>query len=127
MRNFFGNGTTKVMGKSVILGILIFSFFALIYSTLLSYTNINDQNIKNMTQMIVLLSIVGSSIYGSAVTKKKGWLFGVLIGLIFFALTYLMSAIGGGSQEMGIEQLMKLGFYAVVGIIGGMIGVNISK
>ena len=58
--------------------------------------------------------------------KKKGFLYGSLVGIIYIATIYLLSAITGSGFSFSIYTGIMIGASIIAGMLGGMIGVNID-
>lgn len=115
-----------VLLKGLVLGMLISFILIVLYSILLSYTSMSDSSMGMVTQIIMILSITISSIYCAKTIKNKGWLFGLLIGILYIILLIPISSVFG--QISGFDKLflIKLALGSIVGVIGGIIGVNIA-
>jgi putative membrane protein (TIGR04086 family) len=110
------------------LGICFAASFILImlYALILSFTSMSDSTMKMTIQIIMIVSITVSSIYGGRKVSRKGWLFGIVLGLVF---TFLLVPLGMGfGQELSLDRflLAKVLMGGAVGLIGGVIGVNLS-
>ena len=120
-------GALKTVLKAVILGLILFIVCALIYSALLAFTNMSDKLVPRITQFLVMFSIVIASIYASASMKRKGWLIGIVIAAVFFLLSILVGVVSGAEISFGAPMAIKVLYYMICGIIGGMIGVNLGR
>jgi len=98
----------------------------LLYALILSFTSMSDSSMNLAIQVIMIVSIVVSSIYGGKRICRKGWLFGLTLGLIF---TLLLVPLGiGFGQSFSCDKYFaaRMLFGSVVGLIGGIIGVNLN-
>lgn len=110
------------------LGICFAASFILImlYALILSFTSMSDSSMKMTIQIIMIVSIATSSIYGGKKIGRKGWLFGIVLGLIF---TLLLVPLGMGfGQSLNLDKyfMAKIIMGSAVGLIGGIIGVNLN-
>lgn len=110
------------------LGICFGASFILImlYALILSFTSMSDSSMNMTIQVIMIVSITVSSIYGGKKILKKGWLFGIVLGLAF---TLLLIPLGiGFGQSLSLDRYFaaKLLMGGTVGLIGGVIGVNLN-
>ncbi len=112
---------TKFMIFSILLGILI----TCLIGVLLAYTNIND----NMMGTLIFVGAAISTFLGSILLnrkiKKRGYLYGLIFGLIFFILIYTFSSLAASSLVFNATVLVYTITSALMGAIGGIIGVNI--
>ena len=98
----------------------------ILYAMILSFTSMSDSSMKTSIQVIMIVSIVISSIYGGKKISSKGWLFGTVLGLVF---TILLVPLGMGfGQDLSLDKyfMAKIVMGCAVGLIGGIIGVNLN-
>ena len=111
--------------KGSVFSILITLILLLIYAILLTSTNIPES-----TMSVVVITITGISILiGSSISsfkiKKRGIVNGGLVGLIYIITIYLISSIALMGFSMNITSIIMLIVAIVIGMIGGIIGVNL--
>jgi putative membrane protein (TIGR04086 family) len=110
------------------LGVCFAISFVLIilYALILSFTSMSDSSMNMTIQIIMILSVTISSIYGGKKISRKGWLFGIVLGLVF---TLLLVPLGiGFGQSFSLDKyfMAKVLMSSAVGLIGGIIGVNLN-
>ena len=115
-----------VMMKSLVVCFAISIVLIIAYSLLLSFTAMSDASMSMITQIIVILSIAISSAYGTKKIRRKGWIFGSLIGLIFTVVLIPLSMVFGQPFVFDKFLIAKLLMGGAVGAIGGIIGVNLN-
>lgn len=111
--------------KGSAFSILITLILLFIYAILLTSTNIPES-----TMSVVVITITGISILiGSSISsfkiKKRGIVNGGLVGLIYIITIYLISSIALIGFSMNITSIIMLIVAIVIGMIGGIIGVNL--
>lgn len=111
--------------KGSAFSILITLILLFIYAILLTSTNISES-----TMSVVVITITGISILiGSSISsfkiKKRGIVNGGLVGLIYIITIYLISSIALMGFSMNITSIIMLIVAIVIGMIGGIIGVNL--
>ena len=111
--------------KGSVFSILITLILLFIYAILLTSTNIPES-----TMSVVVITITGISILiGSSISsfkiKKRGIVNGGLVGLIYIITIYLISSIALIGFSMNITSIIMLTVAIVIGMIGGIIGVNL--
>lgn len=115
-----------VMIKALIMALLLSLILVIAYALLLSFTALSDATMSIATQSITIISIVFSSIYAGKKIGNKGWIYGLILGLAFiFILTPINILLG---QTINIDKLFaaKTLMGSTVGLIGGIIGVNLK-
>ncbi|MDF2839730.1 MAG: family rane protein [Clostridia bacterium] len=120
------SNTYMVMLKSLLVCLIISFVMILLYALILSFTSISDATMSKVTQTILIISIAIASAYGGKKTRHRGWLFGAILGLIFTILLVPFGMALGQVFTMDIYLIAKLLVAAVVGAIGGIIGVNLN-
>ena len=111
--------------KGSVFSILITLILLFIYAILLTSTNIPES-----TMSVVVITITGISILiGSSISsfkiKKRGIVNGGLVGLIYIITIYLISSIALMGFSMNITSIIMLTVAIVIGMRGGIIGVNL--
>lgn len=96
----------------------------LIYSCLLTYTNINENTMPIIIIITSALSILVGSFISSLHIKKNGLTNGALVGLVYILAIYLISSIISGNFGFTISSAIMVICSVVAGAIGGIIGVN---
>lgn len=110
------------------LGICFAISFVLIilYALILSFTSMSDSSMNMTIQIIMIISITFSSIYGGKKILRKGWLFGIVLGLSFTLLLVPLSISFSQSFSLDRYFAAKALMGSAVGLIGGIIGVNLN-
>ncbi|MBE5742798.1 MAG: TIGR04086 family membrane protein [Clostridiales bacterium] len=110
--------------RGVVTAILITLISVLLFSLVLSLTNLNENVIKPVNQFIKLLSVFFGCFI--SVRGEKGFIKGGLIGLISSILTVLLfSLLSGGINWFGVIIDIVCAF--LMGAISGAISVNVRR
>lgn len=107
-------------------GIAILSTLILliIYSAILTYTNINESTMKITIIAITAISILIGSFISSSNIKKNGLTNGALVGLIYIVTIYLLSSIVSQNFMLSVTSVVMIIASILAGAIGGIIAVN---
>lgn len=110
------------------LGICFAISFVLIilYALILSFTSVSDSTMNLTIQVIMILSITIASIFEGKKIARRGWLFGMALGLAFVLLLTPLSMAFGLGFSFDKYFVAKVLMGAIVGLIGGIIGVNLN-
>lgn len=92
MENSNTSSITNIL-KGVGISIVITLIFLLIFSIILSYTNISEDTIAPVIIVLTSISILIGSSIGSLKIKKNGILNGAIIGGLYFIIIYLISSL----------------------------------
>jgi len=106
----------------------IFTFISfLIFSILLSFTNISDSTIPNIILIISILGILIGSATCTHYAHSQGLLWGAIVGLLYSFLLYLLSSLllVGFASNMSTVYLILCSI--LFGSIGGVVGINLKS
>lgn len=110
----------KGVGISLITTVILL----IIFSIVLTYTNIQESTINPVIMIITAISILIGSSLGNIKIKKNGLINGGIIGGIYILTIYLISSILNWKFSLNINSLIMIIVAIVFGILGGIIGVN---
>ena len=114
----------KALGKGLLISFIMTILILLIFSIILSFTNISEKTIVPVIIISTAISIlIGSSISNIRI-KKNGILNGALIGGGYILILYLLSSILNARFNLNIQSIIMISVGVVFGILGGIIGVN---
>ena len=106
--------------KAIFASICLSLILILIFAFILKYVSLSDNTIKLINQAIKILSIL----YGFIVLRKKDkhslFFKGILIGIVYGALSYLLFSLLSGSFALEITTLNDIVFNGVIGAIIGL-------
>ena len=115
--------------KMVVSGILkgmIFSLIAvLVFSFIVQLFSLGDNVIHVVDKFIKSLAVFIGCFF--SLKGRGGWLKGLLTGLFVFVLTYLIFGLIAGAKVFTWNFLIDAAFGAVIGLISGIIAVNVRK
>ena len=114
----------KMTGRGVSLAIIVCLAAVLIFALVIQFTGLPESIIMPVNQFIKVLAIFIGCFF--SLRGSKGWLKGGLVGLIAGGLTFLLFALLGGFPS-GLRILWDLLFCVGVGILSGIISVNLKK
>lgn len=114
----------KALGKGMLISFIMTILILLIFSIILTFTNISEKTIVPVIIISTAISIlIGSSISNIRI-KKNGILNGALIGGGYILILYLLSSILNARFNLNIQSIIMISVGVVFGILGGIIGVN---
>ena len=106
---------------------IVFSIVLLtIYALLLANTDISENTIMPVVLIITGISILIGGTISSRKIKKNGLIYGGIVGLLYVITLYLASSITIVGFSLSMNSLLMLIVGTITGIIGGIIGVNLS-
>ena len=121
------NKVIKNVIKGTIISIVTTLLLFLVFALLLTYTNISETTIFPVIVVITGISILLGSSLGNIKIRKNGLLNGGLIGLIYMLVLYFISSCFLGDFSLNSNSFILIIAAIFAGMLGGIIGVNISK
>ena len=118
-----GNNIKRII-KGSAFSIVITLIGLLVYSIILSYTSISETTMPATIIIVTAVSILIGSTISTANIKKNGIVNGVLVGLIYIAIIYLISSIVTGNFLLNTNSIIMVIASTLTGALGGIIGVN---
>lgn len=115
------------IGKGVIYALLISLILILIYSILLSITEISESTIPTITTIIVMISISMGGIISTKNIESRGWLIGIIIGSLYMLILFLIGLIIKTDIEPGGFSIFKAIMGMIIGALSGIVGINLSN
>lgn len=122
-KNNFFYSIAKGFVISIVLSVICVSIYAL----LLVNTSVQESTIKPVIITITGICILIGSSISSLKIKKNGILNGVCVGGLYFLSLYFLSSIVFCSFAFNVISIIMIAIGMLLGGIGGIIGVNISK
>ena len=118
------NKTIKNILKGVGISLIATVTMLIIFSIILTYTNIQESAINPVIMIITAISILIGSSLGNTKIRKNGLINGGIIGGIYIITIYLISSILNWKFSLNIQSIIMIITAVVFGILGGIIGVN---
>ena len=105
---------------------LIFTLAAvLVFAFIIKLVSLDSGAIKPVNQFLKVISIFTGCYF--SLNGRKGWLKGMITGLLVVVLTYFIFAIISGSIEFNVSVFLEVIFGCIIGGISGIITVNLKK
>ena len=122
-------------GVSLLLNILKGSVMALcaslllvlMFAFILKFTNISENVILPVNQVIKGVSVFLGVFIGLKKHKEQGLLSGLLIGIVYTVLAFFIFALLAGNWVFDLSLLTDLAFGGIIGGVCGIICVNLKK
>ncbi len=114
----------KMMLKNLLIGYLFNVILLFIYAILLTYTNVAESSIPITTALLGMVCVFFISWFSLKKIKKNGLKNGALIGGMYVLLWYFTSSILAKTFTYTGQTIFTMVLYLLLGILGGIIGVN---
>ena len=96
-----------------------------ITSLVLQFTSLRENKLSIINNIVMILSVLLPSIYLSLKVKENGWLNGLILGFTYYLLVLLLNIFFLKSNIFIPLTIGKLLLTALIGSIGGIIGINL--
>lgn len=116
-----------IIFKNVVFAYIITLVLIVIYSFILAFTSVPESSIPLFVFVSGMISVFIGSSLALIKIKEKGLINGGVVGLSYIMVLYALSSIfvtGFGINGYSFAMIL---FNVIVGMIGGIIGVNMSK
>lgn len=118
------NKTWMHILKGVGISFLVTFILLIIFSLILTYTNVQESIINPVIIVITAISIlIGSSIVNVKI-RKNGLINGAIVGGVYIAIIYMISSLLNWKFGLNMEAIIMIAVGIIFGILGGIIGVN---
>lgn len=122
-KNEFSKNILKIL-KGTAISIAITLILLLIFSAVLTYTEVPESVTPTVIIAVTGVSILIGSSISTLKIHKNGMVHGALSGLIYIVIIYALSSIENGFLLNSTSFIMML-IAIAMGAIGGIVGVNI--
>ena len=112
--------------KGLVLSYIITCILILFSSVLLTYSSLSEMKMPLLNTITMLISITVGSIYTAAKVKEKGWISGGIVGIAYYIILIALNVIFLRPLVFDIFSASKIILSSVIGVIGGIIGINLS-
>lgn len=113
-------------GKGILAACVFALFVFVIMALIITYTSISETIIPMIASIVMVISSAISGMYVGNKFKRRGWLHGIFVGLIYAVLLIFMSWIFINDFTIGRYALYKGVTGSLASGIGGIIGVNLK-
>ncbi|GKU23846.1 TIGR04086 family membrane protein [Clostridium folliculivorans] len=113
------------VAKGVLRALIATMIFVVIISIVMSFSLLSLKALSVMWVVVTCLSILLGAIYSSRKNGEKGWLVGFGVGLCYFIIVLIISAVLKGNVVLSINDLWRALLALAVGALSGMLGINL--
>ncbi len=115
------------LGKGLLLSYIITVILIILFSLLLTFSPLTEGRTPLLNTIVMIVSIVSGSVYVATKTKEKGWINGGILGLGYYLILLLLNLAFLKPVTFDLLSLSKLAITSITGVIGGIIGINLSS
>lgn len=111
--------------KAVVLSTLFCLAAVLIFSLVLRFADLSDRVIRPVNQFIKAFAVLFGCLF--SIKGEKGWIKGLVSGILTVMLSYLVFAVVGGDFSLSWLIFAELAFGAAIGALSGVVAVNLRE
>lgn len=115
----------KCVTKGTMVSLLITVLFTAIFSLVMTYVNLGEGILGVVHVVVSCVALVIGSIFAAKSHKRNGWIVGLGVAIMFYIALLLMGFVLGAEEIFSIYVLIKLGLCIVIGVLAGMLGINL--
>ena len=112
--------------KGVFVALLCTLMFTMVVVLLSMFTEIADGILAPIDVIAKQVAVV-IGVFVAVNSKMKGWLTGLFVGLLFAVFSFCIFSVMNGTFILDQALGMSILFSAILGVISGIIGVNLKK
>ncbi len=113
--------------KGFVISVVLSLLLILLYAVILVNTNIPETTIKPVIITITSISLLIGCSISSMKIKNKGMINGISVSLLYFGTIYLLSSITVCGFKISLSTILMFVLGSFIGVIGGIIGVNLKR
>lgn len=117
----------KVIAKTVLTALLITIILMGVLALLICYTPISEEAITPSVYVLNYFSVFMAGLLSAARAKRRGFVTGGLSGALYMLLVFLLGYLLFGGIEFTKAVAMNVVYCLVLGIVGGVVGINIRR
>lgn len=121
-KDYFNNVLKGVVGAVAVSTIL-----TAIYSLIMNFIDFSSGVDSAINVGLTSISLIFGTILAAKLYGRKGWLIGLSVGVLFYIALYAIGVLFGAEATLGLYDLIKFSLCALVGILSGMLGINLGR
>lgn len=118
---------TFVLLKSILVAVCISLVGILVFALILKFVDLSEGFVKIINQIIKILSIFGGTYLCLKTEKSKGYLKGLLVGLGYTVIAFLVFSLLDGNLNLNLTFLTDIVFGGIIGAICGVFCANFKS
>lgn len=119
--------TIKEIVKSVLTAFFVTVILMALLAVVICCTPINEEAVTGCVYVLNYLSVFLAGLFSATKSGKKGFVTGAIAGGLYMLAVYLLGVVLFGGVEFTKETAKTVGFCTLAGMMGGIVGINLSK
>ncbi|MCY6483618.1 TIGR04086 family membrane protein [Clostridium aestuarii] len=117
-------GDIIYIGEGLVRGFFLTLVLLLVYAVATSFVNANTVVDSIYKVVITALGVMYGTVYAVKKIKRKGWLTGLIVALLYMLVIYVISVVNGRQFTISAYGILRIVLAIFVGILSGMLGIN---
>lgn len=113
------------VGKGVLRALILTVICVLAISFSMSFLELSETTLDVLWIVTTCLSILLGATYAAKKNEKNGWLIGMILAVVYYLIIMSISLIFRGGLQFGVVDFVRLIIAMAIGILSGMLGINI--
>lgn len=114
------------IAEGVLRGFILTLIMLLIYAAVMCFVDTGDKANSIYYMITTLFSIMYGAIYAVRKLKKRGWIVGLIVSMLYMIILYAVFLIGNGENAiLNQGNYIRILLAAGVGALSGMLGINL--
>lgn len=114
------------IAEGVLRGFILTLILILIFAAVMSFTEVSPDVSSVFYMVTTLISVMYGTIYAVRKIKRRGWIVGASVSMLYMLILYIIYIIGGrDSSILNSGMYIRILLALAVGILSGMLGINI--
>lgn len=113
--------------KGVLSAVAVTVIFVAIFSLVMTFVQIKPSVFSGIYVGITSIGLIAGSIFAAKLHGQKGWLVGLAVGILFYIALYGIGLVFGADGKLNVLDYIKFSLSIFVGILSGMLGINLGK
>jgi len=111
--------------RGAVIAIIVTAFLSLIQAAVATYFLIGFKLTAFLSILITSVSILIGAAYSSRKGKRKGYLSGLMVAVIYMVCILLYSKLNGNVISFDLNTIGRIVLAILIGILSGMLGINL--
>ena len=121
------NNKILLIAKAVFWAVSVSLLGVLLFAVVIKYTNVSEGAIQPVNQIIKVLSILLGCLVVGKKLQNKGWLWGIIIGVLYTIVAFVIFSILDGTFNLTANLFNDILFGGILGLIAGIICITLRK
>ena len=113
--------------KGVIGALAITILLTAIFSLVMLFVDIKPGISSGINVVITSVALIFGAILSAKLQGSKGWIIGLAVGVVYYIVLYGIGVLYDAEPTLGTLELIKFLLCIFVGMLSGMLGMNIGE